>query len=180
MNSTQPTLFSVLLKTMITHTVTYFIMGLLAYTVFDYARFFSETDLKYIMLPTNSRWVMAGPLFQPLRGLLFGMVFFLLRASIFEKKNGWLAMWLVLMVVGIFNTFGPSLGSIEGMIYTIFPWWIHLKGLPEIILQSLFLSVILVYWVNHSAQKWLNWVMGVAFGLLMTFPVLGLLVGTPK
>jgi hypothetical protein len=180
MNQTQPTFLSVITKTIVTHTVTYFVMGLLAYTILDYTRFFAETGLKYIMLPTTSPWVMAGPLFQPLRGILFGIVFFLLREVFFGKKNGGLMMWSVLLVVGVFNTFGPSPGSIEGMIYTILPLWVHLKGLPEVILQSFLLSMILVYWVHHDEKKWINWVMGVAFSILLMFPILGLLVGQPK
>jgi hypothetical protein len=83
-------------------------------------------------------------------------------------------MWIVLVAVGILGTFGPSPGSVEGVIYTVFPFWVHLRGLPEVLLQSFFLSAVLYYWVNQP-KKWLNWFMGIAFFVLMTFPVLGLL-----
>jgi hypothetical protein len=179
-SQTRPTLIEIVVKTIITHTVTYFIMGLLAYTILDYTRFFAESSLNLIMRQTNDPWVMAGPLFQPIRGILFGIVFYLLREAFFGKKNGWLAMWIVLVVVGILNTFGPALGSIEGMIYTVFPLWVQLKGLPEVLLQTLFLSSILCYWVNHPEKKWINWIMGIAFVVLMAFPIIGLLVGRPK
>ena len=89
-------------------------------------------------------------------------------------------MWTVLVVVGIIGTFGPTPGSLEGMLYTVFPLWVHLRGLPEGLLQSLFLSLILFYWVNHPQKKWLNWVMGIAFLILMSFPIIGLLVGQTK
>ncbi len=180
MNQTRPTLIETVVKTIVTHTVTYFIMGLLAYTILDYARFFAESGLNLIMRPINDPWVMAGPLFQPIRGILFGIVFYLLREPFFGKKNGWLVMWIVLVVVGIIGTFGPTPGSLEGMLYTVFPLWVHLKGLPEVLLQSLFLSLILFYWVNHPKKKWLNWVMGMAFLILMVLPIAGLLVGQPK
>jgi hypothetical protein len=175
---TRPTLLEVLVKSAITHTVTYFIMGLLAFTVLDYARFFAESELNVMMRPTTDRWVMAGPLFQPLRGILFGGVFYLLYDSVFQKKRGWLVMWITLIVLGIFGTFGPSPGSLEGMLYTVFPMRVHLRGLPEVLLQSLSLSVILVYWVNHP-QRWLNWVLGIAFLVLMSLPILGMLA-TPR
>jgi hypothetical protein len=66
------------------------------------------------------------------------------------------------------------------MLYTVFPLSVHLSGLPEVLLQSLFLSLILFYWVNNPQKRWLNWVMGIAFVVLMSFPILGLLVGQPK
>jgi hypothetical protein len=174
MDRTRPTLFEVLVKTIVTHTVTYFIMGLLASTILDYARFFSESDLSLMMRSTSDPLVMVGPLFQPLRGGLFGIVFYLLRDSFFNKKNGWLVMWIILVAVGILGTFGPSPGSLEGMIYTVFPLWVHFRGLPEVLLQSFFLSVILFYWVNQQ-KRWLNWVMGIAFIVIISFPILGLL-----
>jgi hypothetical protein len=180
MNKTGPTLLETIVKTFVTHTVTYFIMGLLASTVLDYARFFAESSLNLMMRQTNDPWVMAGPLFQPIRGILFGIVFYLLRDAFFAKKNGWMVMWIVLVVVGIIGTFGPTPGSMEGMIYTIFPFWVHLKGLPEVLLQSLFLSLIVFYWVNNPEKKWLSWVMGIAFTILMALPILGLLAGQPR
>jgi hypothetical protein len=180
MSQTRPTLVETVVKTIAVHTVTYFIMGLLASTILNYAGFFADSSLNLLMRQTNNPWVMAGPLFQPIRGILFGIVFYLLREPFFGKKTGWLVMWFVLVVVGIIGTFGPSPGSIEGVLYTVLPLWVHLRGLPEVLLQSLLLSVILFYWVNHPEKKWLNWVMGIAFAILMVFPILGLLVGQPR
>ena len=174
MSHKEPALIEIVLKTIVTHTVTYFIMGLLASTILDYPRFFAETSLNLFMRQTDDPWVMAGPLFQPIRGLLFGIVFYLLREPFFGKKHGWLLIWVVLVVVGILSTFGPAPGSVEGVLYTILPLSVHLRGLPEVLLQSLFLSLILFFWVTHP-KKWLNWVMGLAFVILMAMPLLGLL-----
>jgi len=168
------------IKTIVTHSVTYMIMGLLASTLLNYAGFFSESSLKVMMRPLDDPWVMAGPLFQPLRGILFGIGFYLLRDLFFTDQKGWWKMWLVLMIFGIFGTFGPAPGSLEGMVYTIFPLWIHLKGLPEIILQSLGLSVVLCWWIHHSQIKWFNRMMGILFVILMLLPVLGFLAGPVK
>jgi len=179
MDRSRPTIIEVISKTMVTHTVTYFIMGLLASTIFEYGRLYAETGLNLLMRQTSEPMVMAGPLFQPIRGILFGIVFFLLREPLLEGKNGWLVMWITLVVVGIFSPFGPTPGSIEGMIYTVLPMELHLTGLPEVILQALILSAVLFYWVNHPEKKWLSWVMGIAFILTLLMPVLGLLVGQP-
>ena len=154
-------------------------MGLIASTVFDYGRLYAETSLNLLMRQTSEPLVMAGPLFQPIRGALFGIVFFLLRDTLFGRKNGWLVMWITLVVIGILSPFGPSPGSIEGMIYTTLPLELHLTGLPEVLLQALILSALLFYWVNHPQKKWLNWVMGIVFVLMVLLPMLGLLVGQP-
>ena len=42
------------------------------------------------MRPTTDRWVMAGPLFQPIRGVVFALAFYPLRSVLFGRKNGWL------------------------------------------------------------------------------------------
>jgi hypothetical protein len=180
MDQSRPTILEVILKTMVTHTVTYFIMGLIASTVLEYGRLYAETSLNLLMRQISDPLVMAGPLFQPIRGALFGVVFFLLRDTLFGRKNGWLVMWITLVVVGILSPFGPSPGSIEGMIYTTLPMELHLTGLPEVLLQALILSALLFYWVNHPQKKWLNWVMGIVFVLMLLLPTLGLLVGQPN
>jgi hypothetical protein len=180
MNQTRPTFSEVVVKSIVTHTVTYFIMGLLASAIFDYAALYANTSLNLLMRQTSEPLVMAGPLFQPIRGALLGIVFYLLREIIFGKRTGWLVLWIVLVVIGIIGTFGPTPGSLEGMIYTILPLSIHLKGLPEILIQAFMLSAALFYWVNHRDKKWLNWVMGIAFFLVLLLPTLGLLVAQPK
>jgi hypothetical protein len=167
----------IVVKTIVTHTITYSIMGILALVVFDYASLFTETGLKFLMRPISDPMTVAAPLFQPIRGVLFGVVFYLLREPLFGRKQGWLVMWTLLVVVGILGTFGPTPGSLEGVYFTVLPLWVHLRGLPEVLLQTLLLSGVLFYWVNHPQQKWLNWVMGIGFVLFLSLPILGLLVG---
>ena len=77
----QPTGREIVIKTAVVHTVTYFIVGLLAFVAFDYRHLYAGTNLALFMRQTNERRVMAGPLFQPIRGLLFGIVFSNLRES---------------------------------------------------------------------------------------------------
>src|SRR5262245_24440265 len=121
----------VVVKTIVTHTVTYFVVGLAAFWSFDYARKFAEPGVRSLMRPTDDPLVMAGPLFQPIRGLVFGLVFYLLRDSVFRARSGWLILWLVLVVVGVLSTFGPAPASVEGMVYTTLPMRFHLGSLPE-------------------------------------------------
>lgn len=177
MEQTQPGFPGLALRTIITHTVTYFVMGLLAVTFLDYAERFARPEMACWMRPVSDRLVMAGPLFQPIRGLIFALAFYPLRQVFFGQKNGWLKMWWALVALGILSTFGPSPGSVEGMIYTVIPIRNQLVGLLEVVPQALLLSAVLCYWVNHPEKKWLSWVMGSLFVVILLPLTLGLLVG---
>ncbi len=177
MNTQKITLFGLIVKTSVVHTITYFLMGLLAYSFLGYSERFAQIDMVGWMRQTSDPMVMAGPLFQPLRGIIFALAFFPLREILFGKKNGWLTMGWLLVALGILSTFGPTPGSIEGMIYTLLPISGQLVGWLEVIPQALLLSAILHYWVNHPEKKWLNWTLGIVFFVMMLLPALGLLVG---
>ena len=166
-----------MVKTAISHTVTYFIMGVLAFVIFDYSHLYADTSFKYIMRQTTDPLVIAGPLFQPIRGLVFGFAFFLLRRSFFGQDTGWLRMWTVLVCLSIFGTFGPTPASLEGMIYTTLPLRLHLIGLPEVLLQALLLCVIVFYWVPSPHKKWVGRTMVSLFILVLLFATVGLLHG---
>ncbi len=169
----EPRLLELTLKTIVVHTLTYFVMGLLAFNLLHYAEAYTSGALAGYMRPTNDRWVMAGPLFQPIRGIVFALAFYPLRSVLFGKKNGWLILWWVLVALGILSTFGPAPASIEGIIYTQlpFPTW---RDYIEIVPQAFLLSGILFYWVQHPEKKWLTWLLGILFLLCMLFPALGL------
>jgi hypothetical protein len=164
MKSTSISLRALVIRTVITHTVTYSLMGWLALSLFDYAAWFSQSGLGATMRPMTHPMVMAGPLVQPLRGALFGGVFYMLRDMFFTRECGWLRMWLVLLVLGIINVFGPAPGSIEGFVYTRLSIADHLRGLPEVIVQSLLLALGVFYWTTRGAKRW-AWTMGIAFAI---------------
>jgi hypothetical protein len=114
--------------------------------------------------------VTAGPLFQPLRGLLLGAVLFLLREPFFHRRNGWLFLWATLVVIGILSPYVAAPGSIEGVVYSTVPLSFHLTSLPEVLIQTLLFSAILYYWVNPPEKKWVGWVMGVCSSLYFSQP----------
>ncbi len=175
MNAAAPTLRETILKTMVAHTVTYFLVGALAFFTLAYAKtVYADPSVAASSRPPTDPLVMAGPLFQPIRGILFGVVFYLLRESFFRRPRGWLILWVTLVVIGILNQFTGGLGSIEGLVYSRVPLAYQLLLLPEVFIQSFLLSVLLCYWIAHP-RKWLNWVLGVAFFLVLLFPALGLL-----
>jgi hypothetical protein len=177
MDTVRPGIVALLVKTIVVHTITYFLMGLLAFTLLGYAEVFARPWMVCWMRQTNDTLVIAGTLFQPIRGLIFGLAFYPLRESVFGKKNGWLVLWWLLVALGILSTFGPAPGSVEGLLYTVIPVSQQMSGWLEVVPQALLLSAILFYWVNHPEKRWLNWLMGVVFVVALLLPTLGLFVG---
>jgi len=107
--------WTIIFKTVIVHTLTYFIVGLLSYKLFHYQTFIADSASN--IRPATHPFVRAGVQFQPIRGFLFGIAFYLLSNVLFSQANGWLIMWVMLVVVGIFSPFAPAPASIEGFIY---------------------------------------------------------------
>jgi hypothetical protein len=168
------TLTSVAIKTIIVHTVTYFVAGILAFTLGGYATTYSQPPLSYFMRPTSDRLVMAGPLLQPVRGILFALAFYPLRSVPVERRRRWLTLWWLLLALGVLSTFGPAAGSVEGLIYTTIPPLAQILGLWEVLLQSFLLAALLFHWVRHPEKRWLSWALGIAFAVVLILPVLGL------
>jgi len=176
MDTPQPRFWGLAARTMVAHTITYIFMGALAASFLDYKTAFARPELACWMRQFNDPWLMAGPLLQPIRGLIFALVFYPLRESLFGKKNGWLVMSWMLVALGILSTFGPAPGSVEGMIYTRLPVFGQMTGWLEVVPQAFLLSALLYYWVNRPEKKWLNWTLGVVFSLAMLMIVMGLMV----
>jgi hypothetical protein len=172
-------LLETILKTVVVHTVTYFLLGIIFFTLLDYSTLYAGPVVGQFFRPTSDRLVMTGPLFQPIRGLILGAVLFLLRGPLFHRRYGWLSLWATLVVIGILSPYGAAPGSLEGVIYTTVPLSFHLKSLPEVLLQTLSFSAVLFYWISHPEKKRLSWCMGISFFLVLLFPVLGVLLGKP-
>jgi hypothetical protein len=169
----QITLFGLTVRTIIVHSVTYFIMGLLALTFLDYRTAFAGEVTRDYMRPVTDPIVALGPALQFIRGILFAAAFYPLREVLFARKNGWLVTWLLLVTLGILSTFAAAPGSVEGLLYTKMPISLQISGWLEVMTQALLLSVILYYWVNHPEKKWLAWVLGIIYLLVIVFSILG-------
>ena len=152
-----PSLIELILKSAVVHTATYSLMGILAYNAFGYADAFSSGTLAHYMRPTSDPVVMMAPLIQPVRGAVFGVVFYLLRDSLFTPRFGWLTMWVMLGLVGIVDTFAAAPGSIEGALFTQLSFKEQFgPGLIEIYGQALLLSLGVFYWVRQPRNLWLG------------------------
>jgi hypothetical protein len=140
-------------KAAVTHTLTYFIFGLIMSNLFRYERLFKQDVIRDFMRPIDSPYVLVGPFLQPLRGLLFAIALWPIRNLILEKRRGWLILWNILVMVGILSTPAAAPCSVEGALYSRLPLWYHLIGLPEIMLQTLTFSLVLVWWDKRQYQR---------------------------
>jgi hypothetical protein len=174
MQDSQPRFLPLAAKTAVCHSITYFFMGVLAFHFLHYADLIARPCSG--MRPMTDRLAIAGPLFQPLRGVLFAMVFFPLRGCIFGRRHGWLLMGWMLVALGILGTFAAPPGSMEGLIYTTVPVVEQLRGWLEIVPQALLLSALLCYWVNEPGKKWFTWLLCAVFCLMLALSGLALIM----
>ncbi len=172
MQDSQPRFLPLAAKTVACHSITYMIMGALAYHFLHYADFINNPCSG--MRPITSLWLILGVPLQVFRGVLFASVFYFFREQLFGRKNGWVLMAWLLIGVGILGTFAAPAGSLEGFIYTTTPFLMQVRGYLEIVTQALLLSALLCYWVNHSGKKWLNWTLGIAYVICAGLPLLSL------
>ncbi len=139
-------------KVIVVHTVTYFVFGMIMSNVFDYGSVFQREIIRDFMRPMGSTSVLLGPLLQPVRGLLYAIGLWPIRGVILERRHGWLIVWGIFVLFGILGTPAASPSSMEGVIYSRLPLWYHLMGLPEILLQTLAFSFLLVWWDRRPRQ----------------------------
>lgn len=157
------------------HITTYFLVGMLAFSIFSYDTLYASGTLQYIMKPTNSLWVAAGPGLQIIRGILFAIILWPFKEIILFGKNGWLKLWLLFLGLAILGTAGPSPGSIEGMIYTKVSFREHLIGMPEILLQTLLFSLLLFYWYKKPS-KLINVIVIILVSLILLMSIAGFFI----
>jgi len=118
----------------------------------DYKELFQREIIRDYMLPLDSRTLL-GVLLQPVRGVLFAAALWPLRDFILGRKHGWLYIWSIFLVFGILSTPSAAPSSIEGVLYSRLPAWYHLIGLPEITLQTLAFSTLLVWWEKRQPAR---------------------------
>lgn len=130
-------------RIMMIHVFTYLICGVIFSALFHYDVLYQQSNVKDFMWPVGSSSSLIGPAFQIVRGLLFGVILLFLK-SVMQQKRGWFKLWIIIAGIGIINTPGPAPCSIEGLIYTQLPLEFHLKAAPEILVQTLLFSYLVV------------------------------------
>ena len=166
-------LVDLILKTSVVHTVTYFVAGAAAMTLYNYEQYFNEVAQRGGLLRSfDDPILMAGPLFQPIRGVIFALAFYPIRSVIFVSPYGWLILWWILIALGILSTFGAAPNSIESLIYTTrTPDFLNV----ETEVQALGLAGFLWLWVRHPERRWFGWLMWGSFAMIVVMISMGLL-----
>ncbi|ASW43181.1 hypothetical protein [Clostridium isatidis] len=143
--------FMFIFKITLIHVLTYIVCGIIFSMFFKYQESLKVTegfrDMNHIM-------VQLSPIFQIVRGILFGLVLLLIRQSFHGKKYDWLKLWLIIIVIGIFNTPATAPFSIEEFIYcepSNMAWNLQLGGLAEILVQTLLFSFLSIRVIKHSS-----------------------------
>jgi hypothetical protein len=137
-----------LVRVTVAHVVTYFAIGLVAAALLDYEELFTQPIISDFMRPFGSVAVIVGPLLQVVRGLLIAAVLLPFR-SVLAGRLGWLWLWLLFIGIGILSTPAAAPGSLEGAVYSQLPWWYHLIGMPEMLVQTLLFSVLTAFIARH-------------------------------
>ena len=159
------------------HFVTYWIFGLLFFTLLGYSALYARPEIAVFMRPTTSIWVYAGPLFQLIRGPIMALAIFPFRKVFLHKERGWMLLWGLFIALAILSPAGPIPGSIEGIVYTVLPLQFHLIGLPEALLQTLALSFLFCFWERRPEEKKI-WIPLLAiFIAILALSILGVLFG---
>ena len=148
--------FKFFAKVTAAHFITYFVAAFIAYYLLhnEYMYYYMEI---LGFRPPDEISLLAVAVGQIIRGLLLGIVIWWIRDSIIDKKLAWLKLWAILVILGIFNTYGPAHGSIEGFIYLDL---VRLEGMPgnalwsmlEVLAQPLLFSIIVTYQRNKKRK----------------------------
>ena len=160
------------------HFMTYWFVGFLFFLTGLNVLVFYEAHpnpLVTALHRSSSLLVQAGPLFQLIRGAIFALALLPFRRVFLERKWGWVYLWGLFLALAIFAPAGEMPGSIEGFVYTNLPVMFHLIYLPEIVIQTLIFSWLVVTWEHHKVKK-LTIPLLVVFFAILVISILGLLM----
>ena len=127
------------IKVIFAHVLTYTLCGMIFMNLFNYEPFFEQDGWRSL----DSIIVGLAPVFQIIRGILYAIVFLFIRDTIYSKY-GVLKLYVLMVIIGIFNIPEPVSNSIEGFIYRIptEPLNVLIGGTLEILTQNLLFCII--------------------------------------
>ncbi len=162
--------FEFVWRVTVAHVIAYFIAGIITMSLFDYETLFSTGILSCIMKPTTDPIVaLGGTSLQLIRGIIIALILSPLRTVFTEEKRGFLKLGLLIFGLSVLSTFGPTFGSIEGMIFTKMSFIEQISGYPEALIWiSLFIGIL--YSLYRFEKKLINII-------AITFTVLIVLMG---
>lgn len=141
------------LRYIVIHMMTYLAFGILFMLVSQYFEYFkSDPVFQLVMKPSDALTVRIAPVMQIFRGGLLAFAIYPFREVIIGHKSGWVKLSFLLFVLTSIGAVITGPGSIEGFLYTLFPFN-PLVGYPEIGLQILTFSWLFCNWQSRSVMK---------------------------
>lgn len=167
-----------ILRFAVTHTVVYFIAGMIFSVVMNYRELFATPEYAY-MRPFDHPLVILGPSLQIFRGALLALAFLPFRKVIIESKRGWLYIFVAMLILIHIGADAANPGKIEGFIYADFPAAIHFATWPESIFSSLVFALLFYTWERNPKDKRLTIPLIAGFVIVVAMAILGLLFTSP-
>ena len=158
----------------VTHTVVYFIAGMIFAALMNYEELFATTEYAF-MRPFDHPLVILGPSLQILRGALLALAFLPFRKVIMASKHGWLYIFVALLILMHIGADAADPGKIESFIYADFPAATHIATWPESIFSSLVFAWLFFTWERNPKDKRLSIPLIAGFVIVVTVAILGLL-----
>ena len=138
------------LRSSVVHTVTYFVVGALAFRFMTHTYDEAAPGMRDVHGGFVMRWFLPA---QIVRGLLLGFVFFPLRTALLDMRGlGGLVVAGVLVMIGCIVGIN---GAIESWVYsTRFDLGLSLVHLPEVIIQTLLYGYLLLAWERRVEKRY--------------------------
>jgi len=166
MNPTLKSLLGFVGRVTVVHVVTYFVFGILSVLIVPGGHMmYALPEMDVYFRPISSPYVMAGTLFQVIRGPILALGIFPFRQIFLQDRWGWFHLWGLFLTLAILAPAGAAPGSIEGYVYTQLPLWFHITYLPDIVLQTLAFSGLVFLWERRREKI-------IAIPLLVLFVVI--------
>ena len=147
-----------LLKFATVHTITYWIVGAIAYPLINKEFYVGDNPVFSSFMVTQEDgelwskvlvWILPG---QLIRGILIGIAFYPFYPILnnWTYKNRFMTIASIYIIIGFWASAVAAPGTIDGMIYmrpeiTIMT---HLKVQPEIMIQGLLMSAWIAKWMK--------------------------------
>jgi hypothetical protein len=163
-----------ILRFAVTHTVVYFIAGMIFSAVSNYEELFATAAYAF-MRPLDHPLVILGPSLQIFRGALLAIAFLPFRKVIMGSKRGWIYIAVALFILMHVGADAADPGKIESFIYADFPAAIHFSTWPEQIFSVLVFAWLFFTWERNPKDKRLSIPLIAGFVIVVAVAILGLL-----
>ena len=141
------------LRFIVVHVLTYIGFGIFFMLVSKYFEYFSQDPVfNALMKPSDALSVRMAPVVQIFRGAFLALAIYPFREVFNRRPSGWIHLFVLLFVFSSIGSVITGPGSIEGFLYTRFPFN-PVIGYPEIALQMFVFSWWFCRWERKKTAE---------------------------